>query len=45
MGATQDGLPIGMQIVVPGFHEPRALEIGAALEADRGVWLAGSQGA
>jgi aspartyl-tRNA(Asn)/glutamyl-tRNA(Gln) amidotransferase subunit A len=36
MGATADGLPIGMQIVVPGLHEPRALEIGAALEADRG---------
>jgi len=30
-------LPIGMQIVVPGLREPRALEIGAALEADRGA--------
>jgi aspartyl-tRNA(Asn)/glutamyl-tRNA(Gln) amidotransferase subunit A len=40
MGATREGLPIGMQIVVPGFHEPVALEIGAALEADLGVlWL------
>jgi len=36
MGATADGLPIGMQVVVPGLREPRALEIGAALEADRG---------
>jgi aspartyl-tRNA(Asn)/glutamyl-tRNA(Gln) amidotransferase subunit A len=36
MGATTDGLPIGMQIVVPGYCEPVALEIGAALEADRG---------
>jgi aspartyl-tRNA(Asn)/glutamyl-tRNA(Gln) amidotransferase subunit A len=44
MGATQDGLPIGIQIAVPGLHEPRALEIGAALEADRGLWLAGSAG-
>jgi aspartyl-tRNA(Asn)/glutamyl-tRNA(Gln) amidotransferase subunit A len=37
MGATQDGLPIGMQIVVPGYGEPVALEIGAALELDRGI--------
>jgi aspartyl-tRNA(Asn)/glutamyl-tRNA(Gln) amidotransferase subunit A len=37
MGATSAGLPIGMQIVVPGFGEPRALEIGAALESDRGA--------
>jgi aspartyl-tRNA(Asn)/glutamyl-tRNA(Gln) amidotransferase subunit A len=36
MGVTPDGLPIGMQIVVPAFREPTALEIGAALEADRG---------
>jgi aspartyl-tRNA(Asn)/glutamyl-tRNA(Gln) amidotransferase subunit A len=36
MGATTDGLPIGMQIIVPGFREPAALAIGAALEADRG---------
>ncbi|HEV3044872.1 MAG TPA: amidase [Roseiarcus sp.] len=37
MGATANGLPIGMQIVTPGLHEPRALEIGAALEVDRGA--------
>jgi aspartyl-tRNA(Asn)/glutamyl-tRNA(Gln) amidotransferase subunit A len=37
MGATSEGLPLGMQIVAPGFAEPRALEIGAALEADRGI--------
>ncbi|HLW92110.1 MAG TPA: amidase [Roseiarcus sp.] len=37
MGATPAGLPVGMQIVVPGFGEPRALEIGSALEADRGA--------
>jgi aspartyl-tRNA(Asn)/glutamyl-tRNA(Gln) amidotransferase subunit A len=37
MGVTPEGLPIGMQIVVPGFHEPRALEIGAALESERGA--------
>jgi Asp-tRNA(Asn)/Glu-tRNA(Gln) amidotransferase A subunit family amidase len=37
MGATANGLPIGMQIVTPGLHEPRALEIAAALEADRGA--------
>jgi aspartyl-tRNA(Asn)/glutamyl-tRNA(Gln) amidotransferase subunit A len=44
MGATQDGLPIGMQIVVPGLREPIALEIGAALEADRGPLRLGSPG-
>ena len=37
MGATAGGLPVGMQIIVPGLREPRALEIGAALEADRGA--------
>ncbi len=37
MGATENGLPIGMQVVVPGLREPRALEVGAALEADRGA--------
>ncbi len=37
MGAAADGLPIGMQIIVPGYGEPAALEIGAALEADRGA--------
>jgi aspartyl-tRNA(Asn)/glutamyl-tRNA(Gln) amidotransferase subunit A len=36
MGATPGGLPVGMQIVVPGRGEPAALEIGAALEAARG---------
>lgn len=32
MGRSAEGLPIGMQIVVPGFHEVRALTIAAALE-------------
>jgi aspartyl-tRNA(Asn)/glutamyl-tRNA(Gln) amidotransferase subunit A len=45
MGATRDGLPIGMQIVVPGYGEPAALEIGAALEADRGPLQLGPAGA
>ena len=36
MGVTPIGLPIGLQIVVPGLCEPLALEIGGALEADRG---------
>jgi hypothetical protein len=34
-----------MQIVVPGYGEPVALEIGAALEADRGSWRLPSDGA
>jgi aspartyl-tRNA(Asn)/glutamyl-tRNA(Gln) amidotransferase subunit A len=42
MGATPGGLPIGMQIVVPAYREPTALEIGAALEADRGPLRLGS---
>jgi aspartyl-tRNA(Asn)/glutamyl-tRNA(Gln) amidotransferase subunit A len=44
MGATPDGLPIGMQIVVAGYGEPIALEIGAALEADRGSLRLGPAG-
>ncbi len=44
MGATPEGLPIGMQIVVPGLREPTALEIGAALEADRGPLRLGRAG-
>jgi aspartyl-tRNA(Asn)/glutamyl-tRNA(Gln) amidotransferase subunit A len=43
MGATREGLPIGMQIAVPGLREPMALEIGAALEASRGPLRLGSQ--
>jgi aspartyl-tRNA(Asn)/glutamyl-tRNA(Gln) amidotransferase subunit A len=42
MGATPDGLPIGMQIVVAAYGEPTALEIGAALEVDRGALRLGS---
>jgi aspartyl-tRNA(Asn)/glutamyl-tRNA(Gln) amidotransferase subunit A len=42
LGATPEGLPIGMQIVVPGLREPTALAIGAALEADRGPLKLGS---
>jgi aspartyl-tRNA(Asn)/glutamyl-tRNA(Gln) amidotransferase subunit A len=45
MGVTRDGLPIGMQIVVPAYGEPTALEIGAALEADRGPLRLGPTGA
>jgi aspartyl-tRNA(Asn)/glutamyl-tRNA(Gln) amidotransferase subunit A len=44
MGATSDGLPIGIQIVVAGYGEPTALEIGAALETDRGPLRLGSAG-
>jgi aspartyl-tRNA(Asn)/glutamyl-tRNA(Gln) amidotransferase subunit A len=36
MGLTRDGLPVGMQLVVPGGRETRALVLGAALEAARG---------
>jgi len=35
MGATNEGLPIGIQIIVPGWQEPMALRVGAALEAAR----------
>ncbi len=37
MGLSGEGLPVGMQIVVPGFCEVRALRIAAALEAARGM--------
>ncbi len=36
MGLSAEQLPIGMQIVVPGFREVRALSIAAALEDARG---------
>jgi aspartyl-tRNA(Asn)/glutamyl-tRNA(Gln) amidotransferase subunit A len=36
MALSAGRLPIGMQIVVPGFHEVRALAIAASLEATRG---------
>ena len=35
MGLSAERLPVGMQFVVPGRHEPVALAIAAALEADR----------
>lgn len=35
-GLTDEGLPVGIQINVPGFHEPRALAIAAAIEAAAG---------
>lgn len=31
-GLSDEGLPVSMQINVPGFHEARALALGAALE-------------
>jgi aspartyl-tRNA(Asn)/glutamyl-tRNA(Gln) amidotransferase subunit A len=39
MGLSGERLPIGMQIVVPGFHELRALNFAAALEAARAPLL------
>jgi aspartyl-tRNA(Asn)/glutamyl-tRNA(Gln) amidotransferase subunit A len=36
MGHGADGLPIGMQLVVPGMRDVRALAFAAALEAARG---------
>ena len=36
MGLSAQGMPIGMQIAVPGFHEMRALAIATALESMRG---------
>jgi aspartyl-tRNA(Asn)/glutamyl-tRNA(Gln) amidotransferase subunit A len=40
MGLSAEGLPIGMQIVVPGFHEVRALAIAGSLEGISGGPLA-----
>lgn len=36
MGQSAEGLPIGMQVVVPAFHEVRALAIAASMEGSRG---------
>jgi aspartyl-tRNA(Asn)/glutamyl-tRNA(Gln) amidotransferase subunit A len=38
MGLSAEGLPIGMQLVVPYLQEVRALAFAAALEAARGVF-------
>jgi aspartyl-tRNA(Asn)/glutamyl-tRNA(Gln) amidotransferase subunit A len=35
-GQTAAGLPIGLQLAGPPFHESRILRVGAALEADSG---------
>jgi aspartyl-tRNA(Asn)/glutamyl-tRNA(Gln) amidotransferase subunit A len=40
MARSAEGLPIGMQVVAPGFQELRALAFAAALEAARGVFPA-----
>ena len=37
MGLSAENTPVGMQIVVPGFHEVRALQVAAAMEAARTV--------
>jgi len=39
MGLSAEELPVGMQVVVPGFHEARALTIAASLEAARAAPL------
>jgi aspartyl-tRNA(Asn)/glutamyl-tRNA(Gln) amidotransferase subunit A len=36
VGLSTDGLPVGLQINVPGFREPRALALAAFLEAASG---------
>ena len=38
MARTAAGLPIGVQLIVPGLQEVRALEFAAALEAARGAF-------
>jgi aspartyl-tRNA(Asn)/glutamyl-tRNA(Gln) amidotransferase subunit A len=38
MGLSREGLPIGMQLVVPGLQEVRALAFAAALERARGAF-------
>ena len=35
-GVTRDGLPVGMQFIVPGFHESRALDLAYRLERSLG---------
>jgi aspartyl-tRNA(Asn)/glutamyl-tRNA(Gln) amidotransferase subunit A len=36
MGLSGEGLPVGMQLVVPGFQEGRALRLAKGLESARG---------
>lgn len=36
-GLDEEGLPVGLQIVVPPFNEPRALAIAGAIQADRPI--------
>ena len=36
MGLSGEGLPVGMQLVVPGFQEGRALRFAKGLESARG---------
>ena len=38
MGLSAEGLPIGMQLVVPGLQDVRALAFAATLEAARGAF-------
>jgi aspartyl-tRNA(Asn)/glutamyl-tRNA(Gln) amidotransferase subunit A len=38
MGLSDEGMPVGMQIVAPGFCDVRALRIAAALESARGAF-------
>jgi aspartyl-tRNA(Asn)/glutamyl-tRNA(Gln) amidotransferase subunit A len=38
MAVSAEGLPVGMQLVVPGLQEVRALTFAAALEAARGAF-------
>jgi aspartyl-tRNA(Asn)/glutamyl-tRNA(Gln) amidotransferase subunit A len=39
MGRSAEGMPIGMQLAVPGLQEVRALAFAATLEAARGAFL------
>ena len=42
-GLSQDGLPVGMQIVAPRFEEPLILQCRAADPAEQRSWLAADQ--
>jgi len=36
-GLDRDGLPVGLQVVVPPFNEPRALAVAGAIQAQRPI--------
>jgi len=41
---SQDGLPIGVQVVARPWHEPEALAVARVIEQARGTWRGAGNG-